>query len=203
MFRGSIPALVTPFLGEAVDETAFSTLINRQIDGGSSALVPCGTTGESATLSHAEHERVVALCVEIAGGRRPVIAGCGSNSTTEAISLVRHAKAVGADAAMLVCPYYNRPDQSGLEAHFLAVANAVEMPLILYNVPGRTMSDLLPATLARLASHPNIVGLKDASGDLKRVTEQRLACGDDFVQLCGDDPVAIAHCALGGSGCIS
>ena len=203
MFHGSIPALVTPFNNYAVDCDAYKALIERQITSGSSALVPVGTTGESATLSHDEHRQVVSLCVETARGRVPVIAGCGSNSTAEAIGLVEHAKSVGADAALVVCPYYNRPDQDGLEAHFTAINDAVELPVILYNVPGRTMSDLLPETVGRLAKLPNIIGIKDATGDLARVTQHRLLAGEDFIQLSGDDPSALGHRAMGGRGAIS
>ncbi len=170
MFHGSIPALITPFKNGAIDRDAFSDLIERQISGGSSALVPCGTTGESATLSHDEHKQVVELCIQVAAGRVPVIAGAGSNSTSEAIELIEHAKTVGADAALVICPYYNKPDQAGLAAHFKAINAAVSMPIILYNVPSRTASDLLPETVAELAKLPNIVGIKDASSDLGRVS---------------------------------
>jgi len=203
MFYGSIPALVTPFNNYAVDCDAYKALVERQIKAGSSALVPVGTTGESATLNHEEHRQVVSMCIETARGRVPVIAGCGSNSTAEAIGLVEHAKQAGADAALVVCPYYNRPDQEGLEAHFTAINNAVELPIILYNVPGRTMSDLLPETVGRLAKLPNIIGIKDATGDLARVTQHRLLAGEDFIQLSGDDPSALGHRAMGGLGAIS
>ncbi|MEM7663231.1 MAG: 4-hydroxy-tetrahydrodipicolinate synthase [Pseudomonadota bacterium] len=203
MFHGSIPALVTPFKNNALDRDAYVALIERQIKAGSSGLVPVGTTGESATLTHEEHREAVSLCIETARGRVPVIAGCGSNATAEAIGLVKHAKKVGADAALVVCPYYNRPDQTGLEGHFRSIADAVQMPLILYNVPSRTSSDLLPETVGRLAAHPNIVGIKDATGDLARVTEHRVFAGEDFVQLSGDDPSALGHRAMGGTGCIS
>ncbi|MEM9668515.1 MAG: 4-hydroxy-tetrahydrodipicolinate synthase [Pseudomonadota bacterium] len=203
MFQGSIPALVTPFKNNAFDRDAYVALTERQITEGSSALVPVGTTGESATLSHEEHREAVSLCIETARGRVPVIAGCGSNATAEAIGLVEHAKTVGADAALVVCPYYNRPDQSGLEAHFRTIADAVQMPLILYNVPSRTSSDILPETVGRLAAHPNIVGIKDATGDLARVTQHRVFAGEEFIQLSGDDPTALGHRAMGGTGCIS
>ncbi len=203
MFHGSIPALVTPFKNNALDRDAYVALIERQISAGSSGLVPVGTTGESATLSHAEHREAVSLCIETARGRVPVIAGCGSNATAEGIGLVEHAKAAGADAALVVCPYYNRPDQAGLEAHFTAIADAVALPLILYNVPSRTASDLLPETVGRLARHPNIVGIKDATGDLSRVSLHRVLAGEGFVQLSGDDPSALGHRAMGGTGCIS
>lgn len=204
MFHGSIPALVTPFKNGAIDRDAFADLIERQIAGGSSALVPCGTTGESATLSHAEHRQVVELCIEVTGGRVPVIAGAGSNSTGEAIELVGHAKTVGADAVLVICPYYNKPDQAGLEAHFRAIDAAVSLPIILYNVPSRTASDLLPETVGRLAKLPNIVGIKDASNDLGRVSmHAALADGEQFTQLSGEDPSSLGHRAMGGTGCIS
>ena len=203
MFRGSIPALVTPFSNDNVDFEAFDVLVERQIEAGSGALVPCGTTGESATLSHEEHRAVVERCVKLAKGRVPVIAGCGSNSTSEAIGLVKFAKEIGADAALTVCPYYNRPDQAGLYAHFKAIAEAVEMPLILYNVPSRTSSDLAPETVIALSKLPNVLGIKDATGDLGRVTKHRLEAADGFVQLSGDDPSAIGFNAMGGQGCIS
>ncbi|MEM9939175.1 MAG: 4-hydroxy-tetrahydrodipicolinate synthase [Pseudomonadota bacterium] len=204
MFYGSIPALITPFKNGAIDRKAFADLIERQIEGGSSALVPCGTTGESATLSHAEHREVVELCIEVAKGQVPVIAGAGSNSTREAIELVEHAKSVGADAALVICPYYNKPDQVGLEAHFRAINDAVAMPVILYNVPSRTACDLLPETVGRLAALPNIVGIKDASDDLGRVSQHTALTHDQqFVQLSGNDPSALAHRGMGGAGCIS
>ena len=204
MFHGSIPALVTPFKNGEVDKKAYADLIERQIENGSGALVPCGTTGESATLSHQEHREMVSLCVEVAGGRVPVIAGAGSNSTREAIGLVQHAKDVGADGVLCVCPYYNRPDQIGLEAHFRAIADAVSIPIVLYNVPGRTVSDLQPDTVIKLGKHPNIVGIKDASGDLTRVSQHAAGLsGEQFVQICGDDPTALGFCAMGGKGCIS
>lgn len=203
MFKGSIPALVTPFRNGKVDEQAFEKLVLRQIEAGTHAVVPCGTTGESATLSHDEHRRVVELCVEIVSGKIPVIAGAGSNSTREAIGLVEHAKSVGAHAALTVCPYYNRPSQKGLIAHFTGIADAVELPLVLYNVPARTVSDLEPETLGELSKHPNIVAIKDASGDLSRVAWHSAVCNDGFVQLSGDDPSAIGFNALGGVGCIS
>ncbi|GAB5457748.1 MAG: 4-hydroxy-tetrahydrodipicolinate synthase [Henriciella sp.] len=204
MFHGSIPALITPFKNGAIDRDAFANLIERQIEGGSAALVPCGTTGESATLSHAEHREVVELCISVAAGRLPVIAGAGSNSTSEAIELVEHAKSAGADAALVICPYYNKPDQAGLEAHFGAINDAVSMPVLLYNVPGRTACDLLPDTVARLAKLPNIVGIKDATGDLGRVSlHTSLTAGEQFVQVSGDDPSALGFLAMGGSACIS
>lgn len=204
MFHGSIPALVTPFKNGAIDREAFANLIERQISGGSTALVPCGTTGESATLSHDEHKEVVELCIQVAAGRVPVIAGAGSNSTHEAIELIQHAKKVGADAALVICPYYNKPDQAGVEAHFRAIDAAVSIPIILYNVPSRTACDLLPETVATLAKLPNIVGIKDASNDLGRVSMQAaLTAGEQFTQLSGEDPSSLGHRAMGGAGCIS
>ncbi|MGB3626703.1 MAG: 4-hydroxy-tetrahydrodipicolinate synthase [Henriciella sp.] len=204
MFHGSIPALVTPFKNGAVDRTTFADLVERQIEAGAGALVPCGTTGETATLSHEEHRDVVSLCIEVAAGRVPVIAGAGSNSTHEAIGLVQHAKDAGADAALCVCPYYNRPDQAGLEAHFRTIADTVALPIILYNVPGRTVSDVQPDTVIRLGSHPNIVGIKDATGDLARVSLHAAGLeGEQFVQICGEDPVTLGYRAMGGTGCIS
>ncbi|MEL7031399.1 MAG: 4-hydroxy-tetrahydrodipicolinate synthase [Pseudomonadota bacterium] len=204
MFHGSIPALVTPFKNGAIDRDAFANLIESQISGGSRALVPCGTTGESATLSHAEHREVVELCIEVAGGRVPVIAGAGSNSTREAIELIQHAKTVGADAALVICPYYNKPDQAGLEAHFRAIDAAVSIPIVMYNVPSRTASDLLPVTVGKLAKLPNIIGIKDASNDLGRVSmHAALTEGQQFTQLSGEDPSSLGHRAMGGTGCIS
>jgi 4-hydroxy-tetrahydrodipicolinate synthase len=203
MIQGSIPALITPFRNGIVDEQGFQEFIAFQIAGGSHALVPCGTTGESATLSHEEHRRVVALCVEAAAGKVPVIAGAGSNSTEEAISLARHAKAVGADAVLSVAPYYNKPNQEGLYAHFKAINDAVDIPIILYNIPGRSIVDISVETLGRLAKLKNILGLKDATGDLARVARQRAACGEDFIQLSGEDPTALGYNAHGGKGCIS
>ena len=205
MFHGSIPALVTPFKNAAVDKKAFAELVERQIAGGSAALVPVGTTGETSTLSTEEHKQVVSLCVEVAAGRVPVIAGAGSNSTDEAIDFVGHAKAAGADAALVVCPYYNNPNQDGLYAHFKAINDAVAMPVVLYNVPGRTIVDLQPSTVAQLARLPNVVGIKDATGDMDRVSQHAalIGEGEQFVQLSGDDPSALGHLAMGGAGCIS
>lgn len=203
LFRGVIPALVTPFRDGAVDEKAFVALVERQIAGGVHGLVPVGTTGETSTLSHDEHRRVVELCVRTAAGRVPVIAGAGSNSTEEAIELVRHAKTVGADAALVVTPYYNRPSQEGLYAHYAAINDAVQLPVLVYNVPGRTSVDISNEVLGRLSVLPNIVGIKDATGDLTRATMQRLVCGSDWVMLSGDDPTALGYMAHGGHGCIS
>lgn len=202
-FRGAIPALVTPFRDGALDEEAFRSLVERQIAAGVHGLVPVGTTGETATLSHEEHRRVVELCVEVARGRVPVIAGAGSNSTEEAIELVRHAKTIGADAALVVAPYYNRPSQEGIYRHFAAINDAVQLPVILYNVPSRCGVDISNETVARLAKLPNIVGIKDATGDLARPSVMRLTCGEDFVLLSGDDPSALGYVAHGGHGCIS
>jgi 4-hydroxy-tetrahydrodipicolinate synthase len=203
MFKGVFPALVTPFRDGAVDEEAFVRLVERQIAGGVHGLVPVGTTGESATLSHDEHRRVVELCVATAAGRVPVIAGAGSNATAEAIELARHAKTVGADAALVVTPYYNRPSQEGLYAHFAAIDEAVQLPVLVYNVPGRTSVDIANETLARLSKLPNIVGIKDATGDLARASQQRLMCGEGWTMLSGDDPSALGYMAHGGHGCIS
>jgi 4-hydroxy-tetrahydrodipicolinate synthase len=203
LFRGVLPALVTPFRNGEIDEDAFVRLVQRQIKGGVHGLVPVGTTGETATLSHDEHRRVVELCVKTAAGRVPVVAGAGSNSTKEAIELVRHAKTIGADAALVVTPYYNRPSQEGLYAHYAAINDAVQLPVLVYNVPGRTSVDISNAILARLAKLPNIVGVKDATGDLARASEQRLMCGEGWVMLSGDDPTALGYMAHGGHGCIS
>lgn len=203
MFQGSIPALITPFRDGIVDEQAFQRLVETQIAAGSSALVPCGTTGETATLSHSEHVRVVRLCVEAAAGRVPVIAGAGSNSTAEAIELTRGAKEAGADAALSVAPYYNKPNQDGMYAHFKAIHDAVDLPIVLYNVPGRTVVDISVETVGRLGQLPRIVGIKDATGDMQRVAFHSALAGADFAQLSGDDPSAVGFAAHGGVGCIS
>ncbi len=203
LFKGAIPALVTPFSGGAVDEDAFVALVERQIAGGVHGLVPVGTTGETATLSHDEHRRVVELCVKTAAGRVPVIAGAGSNSTAEAIELVHFAKTVGADAALVVSPYYNRPSQEGIYQHYKAINDAVQLPVLIYNVPSRTGSDVSTETIARLAKLPNMAGVKDATGDLARISLMRLECPEDFVLLTGDDPSALGYMAHGGHGCIS
>ena len=206
MFSGSIPALVTPFRDGQVDEDAFRRFVDWQIENGSSALVPCGTTGESATLDRDEHHRVIELCVEQAAGRVPVIAGCGSNDTRVALDHLKFCEQLGGVAAGLcVAPYYNRPSQAGLIAHFSYLAEHSSLPIVLYNVPGRTVTDILPATVIELAKrHPDkIVSLKDASGDLSRVVTHRMALGDGFNQLSGDDPLALAGYALGQVGCIS
>lgn len=203
MFSGSIPALTTPFRDGMVDEAAFTAFVDWQIAEGSHALVPCGTTGESATLSYDEHYRVIDLCIEAAKGRVPVIAGCGSNDTATARRHMQHAKAAGATAALVVMPYYNRPNQDGLYAHFSVLAEASDLPIILYNVPGRTVSDMTVSTMGRLAEIPTIIGVKDATGNVGRVTAQRLACGSDFIQLSGNDDMALGFMAMGGVGCIS
>ena len=202
-FSGALTALITPFRDDIVDEAAFAALIERQIAAGIDGLVPNGTTGESATLSLDEKKRVVSFCVEKAGGRVPVVAGCGSNETRQTIDLTRWAKTEGADAALIVTPYYNRPSQEGLAAHYRAIADSVELPIILYNVPARTGVDLLPETVAALSNHPNIVGIKEASRLVERATLLRRLCGPDFVLLSGDDPSALGFCAMGGQGCIS
>ena len=205
MFSGSIPALVTPFRDEAFDEAAFRRFVDWQIDSGSSALVPCGTTGESATLDNDEHHHVIKVCVEQAAGRVPVIAGCGSNDTKTALWHMQVAKDLGADAALLVAPYYNRPSQDGLLRHFGFLAENCDLPIVLYNVPGRTVTDIAAETVIELGKrHPGrIVSIKDASGDLSRVVTHRMGLGPDFNQLSGDDPLALAGYALGQSGCIS
>ena len=203
MFSGSIPALVTPFSGNCVDEDSLRAFVDWQIAEGSNALVPCGTTGESATLSRDEHRLVVATTVEVARGRVPVIAGCGSYSTAAAIELVRTAAEAGADAALVVVPYYNKPSQAGLAAHFTAIADASPLPIVVYNVPSRTVADISVETLAEVSKHPRIVGVKDATGNLGRVSAQRLGCGADFCQLSGNHDMALGFNAMGGVGCIS
>ena len=203
MFRGSIPALVTPFRDEAFDEAAFRDFVEWQIAEGSHGLVPVGTTGESATLSADEQRRVISVCVDQARGRVPVIAGCGSNSTRAVIDHMRAAEEAGASAALVVLPYYNRPNQEGLYAHYAALAEASSLPVVVYNVPGRTVTDILPETLRRVAELPNVVGIKDASGDLTRVTAHHRLCGEDFVQLSGNDDMALGFLAMGGVGTIS
>jgi 4-hydroxy-tetrahydrodipicolinate synthase len=203
MFFGSIPALVTPFSSGRVAEDTFREHIEWQISEGSDALVPCGTTGESATMSIEEHNRVLTICIEQAQGRVPVIAGCGSNDTRVALEHMKHAKAAGAAAALVVLPYYNRPGQAGLLAHFRHLAERCDLPIIVYNVPARTVTDIAVETLAELAKLPTILGVKDATGNLGRVTAQRIACGEDFCQLSGNDETALAFSAMGGVGCIS
>ncbi|MBB5043342.1 4-hydroxy-tetrahydrodipicolinate synthase [Shinella fusca] len=205
MFQGSIPALVTPFTDAgAVDEKAFAAHVEWSISEGSHGLVPVGTTGESPTLSHDEHKRVVELCIEVAARRVPVIAGAGSNNTKEAIDLARHAEKAGADAILVVTPYYNKPTQKGLFAHFSAIAEAVKLPIVIYNIPGRSVIDMTPETMGALhKAHPSIVGVKDATGKIERVSEQRITCGKEFVQLSGEDATALGFNAHGGVGCIS
>jgi 4-hydroxy-tetrahydrodipicolinate synthase len=200
---GSLVALITPFADGKVDERAFQALVDWQVKEGTHGLVPCGTTGESPTLSHEEHRRLVELCVEVADRRVPVVAGTGSNSTAEAISLTKHAKAVGADAALVVTPYYNKPTQEGLYQHFKAIHDAADLPIIIYNIPGRSVIDMSIATMARLAALPNIVGVKDATADLVRPLRTRVELGADFIQLSGEDATATAFLAQGGVGCIS
>jgi 4-hydroxy-tetrahydrodipicolinate synthase len=202
MFFGSIPALVTPFSGGRVAEDTFAEFVEWQIAEGSNALVPCGTTGEAATLSDAEHRRVIEIAVEVSAGRVPVIAGCGSNDTAHAIELTRSAKEAGADAALHVPPYYNRPNQDGIYAHLAAVAEQ-GMPIVLYNVPSRTITDIAVETMGRLANLPNVIGVKDATGNLARVSAQRIACREGFTQLSGNDDMALGFNAMGGVGCIS
>ena len=203
MFRGSLPALVTPFRDGAPDADAIRDLIEWHVEEGSHGFVPVGTTGESPTLSHEEHERVVEIVVEAANGRRPVIAGTGSNNTSEAIRLMRHAEATGADAALVVTPYYNKPTQGGLIAHYRALHDCCELPIVIYNIPGRSAVDMTPETMGELAKLPRIVGVKDATGDLARVSRTRMACGPDFIQLSGEDATALGFNAHGGTGCIS
>jgi 4-hydroxy-tetrahydrodipicolinate synthase len=203
MFRGSIPALVTPFRDEAFDEGAFRDLVEWQIAEGSHGLVPVGTTGESATLTAEEHRRVISACVGQAKGRVPVIAGCGSNSTALVIEYMRAAQEAGADAALVVLPYYNRPNQEGIFRHYEAISAASSLPVVVYNVPGRTVTDILPETLGRVAALPNVVGIKDASGDLSRVTAHRALCGHGFAQLSGNDEMSLGFLAMGGVGTIS
>jgi len=204
MFKGSITALITPFRDGSVDEAAFQSFVDWQIKEGTHGIVPVGTTGESPTLDHREHERVIELAVEAAAGRVPVMAGAGSNSTEEAVSLTRYARQARADAALVIVPYYNKPTQEGLYQHFRAVAHAVDLPIYIYNVPGRTVANISVDTLARLVKDcPNIVGIKDATGDVTRATQQRLALGTDFIQLSGEDVTTLGFMAHGGNGAIS
>ncbi|HET8761359.1 MAG TPA: 4-hydroxy-tetrahydrodipicolinate synthase [Nitrospiria bacterium] len=203
MFTGSYVALVTPFKNGKIDEKALGDLIEWQIDRGTNGLVPCGSTGESATLTHEEHDRVIELTVEVARRRVPVIAGTGSNATHEAIRLTKHAKSVGVDAALLVTPYYNKPTQEGLFRHFEAIARAVDLPLVLYNIPGRSVVNMTPQTVARLSAITNIVGIKEASGNLSQMSDVIAACGERFVVLSGDDALTLPLMAVGGKGVIS
>lgn len=203
MFKGSLVALITPFKNGAVDEAAFRKLVDWQIDQGTNGVIPTGTTGESPTLSHTEHKQVVEICVDQAAGRVPVIAGTGSNSTEEAIELTRHAKEAGADAALIVTPYYNKPTQEGLFRHFKAITDAVDLPVIIYNIPPRSVIDMTVETMKRLAELPNIVGVKDATASGTRPMETRLAIGPDFSQLTGEDGTVVPFLSQGGHGCIS
>lgn len=204
MFKGSLPALVTPFTPDGeLDLDTLKKLVDWHIDQGSHGLVPVGTTGESPTLTHDEHRLVIEEVVRAVNGRIPVIAGAGSNSTREGIGLVRHAAEVGADAALVVTPYYNKPTQAGLIAHFTALAEATDLPIIIYNIPGRSVVDMTPETMGELAKLPTIIGVKDATGKLERVSQQRMTCGTDFVQLSGEDGTALGFNAHGGVGCIS
>ena len=203
MFFGSIPALVTPFEAGRVAEDTFRDFVEWQIGEGSNALVPCGTTGEVATLTADEHRHVIAAAVEVATGRVPVIAGCGTYSTEHSIERTRAAADLGADAALVVVPYYNKPSQEGLAAHFLAIAEASPLPIVVYNVPSRTVADISVETLAKISAHPRIAAIKDATGNLARVSAQRLACGEKFIQLSGNDDMALGFNAMGGVGCIS
>jgi len=203
MFFGSIPALVTPFAAGRVDEAAFRDLVEWQIDEGSNGLVPCGTTGESATLSTEEHHRMFRVTVEVARGRVPVIAGCGSNNVATSVEHLVAAREAGADAALIVMGYYNRPSQAGMVAAFKALSEASQLPIIIYNIPGRAVVDISVDTMAELARLPNVIGVKDATGNLARVSAQRQACGEEFVQLSGNDDMALGFNAMGGVGCIS
>jgi len=203
MFFGSIPALVTPFSDQCVDEDSLSAFVDWQIEQGSSGLVPCGTTGEVATLNADEHRKVIATVVRVANGRVPVIAGTGTYNTQASIERTRAAADLGADAVLAVVPYYNKPSQTGLAAHFTAIADASPVPVVVYNVPSRTVADISVETLGEIAKHPKIVAVKDATGNLARVSAQRIACGKDFCQLSGNDDMALGFNAMGGRGCIS
>jgi 4-hydroxy-tetrahydrodipicolinate synthase len=203
MFQGSFVALITPFHNGEVDEQAFQSLVEWHIQEGTHGLVPCGTTGESPTLSHEEHKRIIEICIETAAGRVPVIAGAGSNSTREAIDLTEHAKEAGADASLHVTPYYNKPTQEGLFHHYRAIADAVDLPLFIYNIPGRSVINMSDDTMSRLAELPQVMGVKDATADITRVSSQRLLMGPNFIQLSGEDATALALMAHGGHGCIS
>lgn len=203
MFKGSIVALITPFRSGVFDEAAYRALIEWHVEAGTDGLVPCGTTGESPTLSHAEHKQVVEVCIDAAAGRIPVIAGAGSNSTAEAVELSRHAKDAGADAVLVVTPYYNKPSQEGLFQHYRAIHDACDLPIIIYNIPSRCVVDMTVETMARLARLPNIAGVKDATQDLARPIRTRAEIGDDFCQLSGEDGTALPFLVAGGHGCIS
>ena len=203
MLHGSNTALITPFKNGAVDEAAFAKLVDWQVVQGSHGLVPCGTTGESPTLSHSEHQRVVEICIEAVAGRVPVIAGAGSNSTAEAVAFTEHAAKAGADAVLHVTPYYNKPTQAGLIAHFEAISDASALPIVIYNIPGRSIVDMTPETMGVLAKRDNIIGVKDATADMARVGQQAAHCGAGFIQLSGEDESAVAFNQQGGRGCIS
>jgi 4-hydroxy-tetrahydrodipicolinate synthase len=203
MIRGSLPALVTPFRNGELDLDTLKQLVDWHVAQGSHGIVPVGTTGESPTLSHEEHETVIEVVVQAAAGRVPVVAGAGSNNTREGIRLMRHAEAVGADAALVVTPYYNKPTQAGLIAHYTALHDCCRLPIVIYNIPGRSVVDMTPATMGELAKLPRIVGVKDATGKIERVSQQRAACGADFIQLSGEDATALGFNAHGGVGCIS
>jgi len=202
MLKGSLTALVTPFKDGTIDEKAFQDFVEWQIANGTHGLVPCGTTGESATLTDDEHRRVISLCVEAANGRVPVVAGAGSNETVVSISYARHAKDLGADAALVVTPYYNKPNQEGIYQHFKAIADAVDIPIVVYNIPGRSVVDINNETMGRLAQLPTVIACKDATGDISRVVEINDLCGDDFIQLSGDDATTLGHGVHGGRGAI-
>ncbi|MBL4929565.1 4-hydroxy-tetrahydrodipicolinate synthase [Fuscibacter oryzae] len=203
MFKGSLPALITPFKNGAVDFDTLKKLVEWHIAQGSHGLVPVGTTGESPTLSHEEHGAVIEAVVTASAGRVPVIAGAGSNATAEGVGLIQHAKKAGANAALIVTPYYNKPTQAGMIAHFTALHDAADLPIIIYNIPGRSVVDMTPATMGELAKLPRIVGVKDATGKIERVSQQRITCGPDFIQLSGEDATALGFNAHGGVGCIS
>ena len=203
-FSGSYTALITPFKDDgSLDEARFEALVDWQIEQGTDGLVPVGTTGESPTLSHEEHDRVVEICVKVTNGRVPIIAGAGSNSTAEAVRLSQHAEQVGADAVLIVSPYYNKPTQTGLKAHFTSVADAISVPLIIYDIPGRSIVQISDEVMAELAAHPNIAGIKDATADCARPTKLKSLIGDDFCQLSGEDATVLPYLAAGGHGCIS
>ena len=203
MIKGSITALVTPFKNGEIDEQGFQDFIEWQLENGTHGLVPCGTTGESPTLSDNEHRRVIELCIEVANGRVPVIAGAGSNETRVSIEYSRHAKALGADAALVVTPYYNKPSQEGIYQHFKAIADSVDIPIIVYNVPSRSIIDITDETMGRLSKLPTVIGCKDATGDISRVVTLTDLCGEDFIQLSGDDPTSLGHALHVGVGAIS
>ena len=203
MIKGSIPALVTPFKNGELDLDTLKKLVDWQIESGSTGLVPVGTTGESPTLSHEEHEAVIEAVVKFAAGRVPVIAGAGSNNTVEGIRLIQHAERVGADAALVVTPYYNKPTQAGMIAHYTALHDCCTLPIVIYNIPGRSVVDMTPETMGKLAQLPRIIGVKDATGKIERVSMQRASCGPDFIQLSGEDATALGFNAHGGVGCIS